>query len=258
MKLFDAHCHTVPAADVAGAAVCGTRSKDWKNVLENFPNLGKEKCAPMQLVPMIGIHPWFVSKPWKQAEPAPDNFSKHWKNDFQTLEKILLDFPMLGIGECGLDFSDKFQNRAEQEECFIAHLELGRELDRPVTVHCVQAWGKMLEILREYPQPKKILHAFSGAAELIPKLTELNGWFSFGPAVLNPNAKKARAAVAAVPDERLLIETDSDGEPGKLMPVARAVAELRGASVEEIAELTFTHAERLFDVNGPASNRQGN
>ena len=81
---------------------------------------------------------------------------------------------------------------------------------------------------------------------LIPELAKLNCWFSFGEAVMNPNAKKTRASVAAVPDDRLLIETDSAGEPEKLMPVARAVAELRGVSIEKIAELTFTNAQSLF------------
>ena len=81
---------------------------------------------------------------------------------------------------------------------------------------------------------------------MIAKLAKLNCWFSFGEAVMNPNAKKARAAVAAVPDERLLVETDSDGEPEKLIEVARAVAELRGLPIDDLAELTFTNAQSLF------------
>lgn len=260
MRLFDAHCHLqapeifpdigkilerAASAGVENVAICGTSSRDWKNVLElskKIPGIGKEKCAPTQLVPMLGIHPWFCSR--------------HWKNDFQTLEKLLRDFPNIGIGETGLDFQERFTNRAEQEASFAAHLDLARELNRPVAIHCVQAWGRMIEILREFPEPKKILHAFGGSQELIPELVELNCWFSFCGNVTNPNAKRVRASAADVPDDRLLIETDSPdfrpvgtskpNEPANLIHVARAVAELRGVPVEPIAELTLNNAGRCF------------
>ena len=166
----------------------------------------------------------------------------------------------VGIGETGLDFQEKFTNRAEQEECFAAHLDLARELNRPVTVHCVQAWGRLIDILKEHPAPKIVLHAFGGAVELIPELTELNCTFSFCGNVTNPNAKRVRAAAVAVPADRLLIETDAPdfppagcdppNEPANLVHVAQTVAELRGVPVEEIAELTFDNAQKVFGSTG--------
>jgi TatD DNase family protein len=243
MKLFDAHCHVQPLkaferaaeAGVAGMAVCGTSSRDWKKVFqtsEKFP----------QVYPMIGIHPWFVSKAWKKS--------------FQTLEKLLCENPAAGLGETGLDFQERFTNRAEQEASFAAQLDLARELNRPVTVHCVQAWGRLIEILREHPAPRVLLHAFGGSPELIPDLIELNCWFSFCGNVTNPNARRVRASAAAVPADRLLIETDSPdflpagceppNEPVNLIHVARAVAELRGVALEQLAEITFGNAMRFF------------
>jgi len=209
---------------------------------------------------MIGIHPWFVSNDWKK--------------EFQALEKLLRDFPLrqssgqanIGIGECGLDFSsfakakadrqDKIQNRADQEECFIAHLELARELNRPVAVHCVKAWGRLIDILRDHSGPAVIIHAFSGAVELIPELTDLNGWFSFCGNITKPEAVRARAAAVAVPPERLLIESDAPdfrpvgcpkpNEPANLIHVARQLAELRGVSTEEISRLTFCNSAKIL------------
>ncbi len=238
------------AAGVAGMAVCGTSPSDWAQVFqcsEAGSTGGLAVFQGLEVSPQIylgiGLHPWFV--------PADGGInSKEWKDSFQTLEACLAEdkteAAMLWLGETGLDFSERFTNRIEQEECFAAHLDLARELDRTVTVHCVQAWGRMVEILREHPAPNVMLHAYSGSEELIPELIKLNGWFSFGEAVMNPKAKRARAAVIAVPADRLLIETDSDGEPEKLIDVARAVAELRGVPVEEIAELTFNNAQTLF------------
>ena len=259
MKLFDAHCHLpegnielmlerAAAANVTGLALCGTSPDDWDEVCqysEKFP----------EIFPMIGIHPWFVSGAWQAEFQRLKAYCIGTHKLPQGLEK---DAPTLsvGIGECGLDFSDQFKNRVEQEECFSAHLKPAEELNRPVAVHCVRAWGRLLEILREHPAPKKILHAFSGAVELIPEFTELNCWFSFCGNATNPNAKRVHAAAAAVPQERLLIETDAPdfpptgcsapNEPANLIYVARAVAKLRTASVEQIADITRLNAECLF------------
>jgi TatD DNase family protein len=259
MKLFDAHCHfesvetveRAAAAGIAGMAVCSASPDDWPKLFQwlekadkIFPTLGKSAGGRLSLLPSIGIHPRFVSE--------------HWKESFQTLEKTVREFPLrhgsgqanIGIGETGLDFSDRFQNRPEQEECFAAHLDLARELNRPVAVHCVQAWGRLVEILRGHPAPRVLLHAFGGAPELIPELVELNCRFSFCESVTNPNAKRVRASAAAVPAERLFIETDSLDEPERLIRVARAVAELRGVPVERLAELTFSNSVEFFIAIG--------
>ena len=82
--------------------------------------------------------------------------------------KLLRENPEAGIGETGLDFQERFTNRPEQEASFVAHLDLARELNRPIAVHCVHAWGRLVDILREHPAPRVLLHAFGGAAELIP------------------------------------------------------------------------------------------
>lgn len=252
MKLFDAHCHLqddalfpmfgkimerAAAAGIEKLVVCGTSFRDWEKVIQ---------CSEkyQQVFPMIGIHAWFVSNDWKEG--------------FQGLEKTVRDFPTIGIGETGLDFQERFTNRAEQEASFAAHLDLARELDRPVAVHCVKAWGRLVEILREHPAPRVLLHAFGGSPELIPELVELNCWFSFCGNVTNPNAKRVRASATAVPADRLLIETDSPdfppvgcaspNEPANLVHVARTVAELRRVSPETVAELAFSNAFEFFST----------
>ena len=223
------------AAGIVRMACCGTSSGDWQKVFQlavEYP----------QIFPMIGIHPWFVAD--------------GWNGEFQTLEKLLREHPEAGIGETGLDSHKRLTNRAEQEASFAAHFDLAREMNRPVAVHCVHAWGRLIEILRQHSAPRVLLHAFGGAVELIPELAELNCWFSFCGSVTNPKAKRVRAAAVAVPADRLLIETDSPdftpagcqppNEPANLVQVARATAELRGASTEQLAVLTFNNAERFF------------
>lgn len=252
MKLFDAHCHLqaleifpdigkvmerATKFGVERIACCGTCSEDWRKVFQLAERF-------QQIIPMIGIHPWFVSK--------------GWKDDFLVLEKLLHENPKAGIGETGLDFQKRFTNRAEQEASFAAHLNLARKLNRPVAIHCVQTWGRLIEILREHPAQRILLHAFSGAAELIPELIELNCWFSFCGLVTDPQAKRVRVSLVAVPDDRLLIETDSPdftpmgclspNEPANLVHIARAIAELRGIPLENFATQTFINSEYFLSV----------
>jgi TatD DNase family protein len=286
MKLFDAHCHLqdeilfqnlgnvmgrAKDADVEKLVCAGTSPADWPRVAEITARF------PHETVSAFGLHPWFVkgrdgspSRPNKAARPDFGELSRAavepCQKDIQTLKTRLIENPAAGLGETGLDFSsfaeaaadrhERFTNRAEQEASFAMHLDLARELNRPVTVHCVHAWGRLIEILREHPAPRVLLHAFGGAPELIPELAELNCWFSFCGLVTRPTAKRVRASAAAVPAERLLIETDSPdfpppgcpspNEPANLIHVARAIAELRGISVEETARITSLNAQHFF------------
>jgi TatD DNase family protein len=252
MKLFDAHCHlqdnTLPnrpgallteAAEkgVACCACCGTAEADWSKVLE----LAAEHS---EIYPMIGIHPWLV---------IPD-----WKKSFQKLRDLLITNPSAGIGETGLDFQKRFANRAEQEASFIAHLDLADELGRPVAVHCVRAWGRLIEILKEHPAPRVLLHAFGGPAELIPELIKLNCWFSVGCTVTNPDAKRVREAAEQIPIDRLLVETDSPdlpprgidspNVPANLPYVIQALSGIRNTSEEALSTQTFENTMRFFQL----------
>jgi len=250
MHLFDAHCHLqaealrkdldavlgrAAAAGVERMVCCGTSAADWPRVLE----LSEKDSG---IVPMLGIHPWRVT---------PD-----WRREAGRLEALLRAHPGAGIGETGLDFQERFKNRTEQEESFAAHLDLARALHRPVAVHCVRAWGRLIEIVRSHPAPRILLHAFGGAPELIPELAALNGYFSFCGAVANPQFKRMRAAAAAVPLDRLLLETDSPdfsppgysapNEPARLVLVLRAVAELRGLAPEALADALQETGNQFF------------
>lgn len=257
MTLFDAHGHLqdealfrdaagvmarAAAAGVGRMACCGTGADDWGRVLDLA-------AACPRIIPMLGIHPWRVDE--------------KWKSEFHQLERLVRAHPEAGIGETGLDFQDRFANRAEQEACFAAHLDLARELNRPVAVHCVRAWGRLSALLQAHPAPRILLHAFGGPVELIPGLIRLNGWFSFCGRVADPRAKRMRAAAAAVPDDRLLIETDcpdfpppgcpAPNEPARLVITAHAVAEIRGVPVETIARITAANGAVFF---GPAVPNQ--
>ncbi len=244
MRLFDAHNHlqnfgTAAEADAAlregaaagveGMLVCGTSPEDWGAVLE----LAARQPA---VTPCFGLHPWH------KAEEG-------W---LEKLGEFLRRAPSC-VGEIGLDG----QNGAPgHEEDFLAQLELAKKMGRPAVIHCVKSWGRLGELLRKALPPRFMLHSYSGSAEVVRELATLGGYFSFGGEIMDPQRQRLRAALKAVPRERLLLETESP-EPGAppwrrgpagVAEVAAAAADLLGLTLEETAELTAANG-RAF-ING--------
>ncbi|MBR5691932.1 MAG: TatD family hydrolase [Verrucomicrobia bacterium] len=167
------------------------RESDWQTVLQ----LAKQ--YPLSITPALGIHPWYVAE-------TQDG----WQD---RLANLLREHPGWIIGETGLDLYHQPLNESLQEECFRTHLQLGYELRRPVVIHCVRAWDWMMRILRETPHlpPALLFHAYSGGKELLAKLLQYGGWFSFAGTLLYEKNIRARQSLPLVPKDRLLLETDA-------------------------------------------------
>jgi TatD DNase family protein len=232
-----------------GTMICnGTSQSDWVAVLE----LARHYHT---IVPFLGLHPWFIK-----------NSTADW---LAELEELLKDTPG-GLGEIGLDRCIEDFDEKVQETIFCQQLDLAARLNRPVAVHCVQAWGRLVEILHSQRQLPTVMmiHAYGGPVELIEPLAKVGVYFSFAASVLDPRREKARWALQAVPEDRLLLETSSpelipaefyrmagskvtaDGkgrnEPGNLPRFAAAIAELRGWSAGQLAELTTKNAREFL------------
>lgn len=231
----------------------GTAEDDWQAVLDLA-------VAHREIVPFFGLHPWFVKER-----------SGIWLSE---LERFLEAVPS-GVGEIGLDRMVKGADAPGQEEVFRAQLDLARRRGLPVTIHCLKAWGWLLEVLRDLTPslPPMLMHAYGGAAELIRPLTDLGAYFSFAGSVLDERHLRARAALQAVPLDRLLIETDApallppepyrphtlltdDGqtynEPANLVAIAEGVAGLLGMPAQRLVELTAENAAQFRKGTGGA------
>ncbi|MDD4004909.1 MAG: TatD family hydrolase [Elusimicrobiaceae bacterium] len=198
MPFADAHLHLLPPgitgfsqtldrAGITRAFANSAGKAEWQNTLY------AARCGPV--TPFIGIHPWFCAR--------------HTPADLAELDALLARNPAARVGETGLDGAIQTAMPL-QEEFFAAQAELARRHHRALSVHCVKAWAGMMKILRRTgPFPAGfIMHGFSGPAELISELTELGGYFSFGPRVLDPRGKRLPSLIKAVPAHRLLCETD--------------------------------------------------
>ena len=258
MHLFDAHCHLqdnrlgphldtvmerAERAGVTGMMCCGSSEEDWPvlpDIARRFPSV--------QL--SFGLHPWYVG-----------GRTTDW---LDTLRKHLETSPA-AVGEIGLDHAlDKATFQA-QEEVFLAQIHLANEFRRPVSIHCRRAWGRLMELLDEkgWPAHGFVLHSYSGSTDLVQPLARRGAFFSFSGALTFAQNQRGREAVAAVPEDRLLIETDAPdlppalppdsfilhdpngkplSEPAHLVHVIRAVAELRGMEVETLARIAVKNA----------------
>lgn len=224
MPLFDAHSH-LPArcpGDGGRVAVCGTREGDWEAVLAHGASVPS-------VLPMIGLHPWFVH----DAQPG-------WEARLDAC----LRRHRVGVGECGLDFSRKDADRKAQEAAFRIQLRLARSHRRPAVIHAVRCWGRLLAILQEEgPPPGALVHAFGGSPEVARDLQEMGLYLSFSPALLDPQRKPLREAFRRVAADRLLLE--SDGAPD-LVSLVRSAAGLRGEPPEELVRQTWENGLACF------------
>lgn len=175
------------------------------------------------------------------------------------IEKLSHNNKVVAIGEIGLDYHYDFSPREQQREAFRAQMELARALGLPVIVHDREAHEDCLNIVKEFKEVRGVFHCFSGSLETAKELVRLGWYISFTGSITFKNAKKAPEIVAALPADRLMIETDCPymspvphrgkrNDSSYLKYICEAVASYRGISHEEAAGLTLENGKRFFGI----------
>lgn len=164
-----------------------------------------------------------------------------------------------GIGETGLDYfrTEKSASTA-QHVSFRAHIDIARQVGKPVIIHDRDAHQDVIETLETYGAPDTVVfHCFSGDAEMAKVCAEAGWYMSLSGVVTFKNAQQLRDAVLEIPDHLLLVETDSPfltpapnrglaNASTNLPWTVRTICEVRGQSEQEICELLFSNAVRVF------------
>ena len=175
------------------------------------------------------------------------------------LRELAQSRKVVAVGETGLDFYRDLSPREAQVEAFRRHLALAGELQRPVVVHCRDAQEEVLSILQQYHGLPCIWHCFDGSREQAEAALALGALLGFTGIVTYRGSEKLRQVAAAVPADRLLLETDSpylapeprrkgDNEPANLPLVAASVAEVRGTDPGEMMRQVTQNARRVFGL----------
>lgn len=198
----------------------------------------------------VGLHPLDADQ-WTETMAA----------EIQALAQS--DPRVVALGEMGLDFF-KAENHEHQKDVFRAQLELAVRLDLPVIIHCRDAAIALREILQEFQQNQRpvrgVMHCWSGTPEETQWFLDLGFFVSFSGVVTFKNAEQVRDSARLVPNDRLLIETDCPflapvpqrgkrNEPAFVRHVAEYLAELRGISLDTLAQQTTANACQLFQLN---------
>ena len=163
------------------------------------------------------------------------------------------------IGEIGLDYHYEDIPREIQKEAFRAQMALAAEENLPVIVHEREAHGDGMAIVREFPTVNGVFHCYSGSLEMARELVSLGWYIGFTGVLTFKNARKALEVAAALPLERIVLETDCPymapepfrgrrNDPGKLYRMAQALAALRGLSEEEVQRVTLENGRRLYRI----------
>ena len=186
---------------------------------------------------------------------AADEVNEAVIGEYRKLCK--LNSKVKAIGEIGLDYHYEDIPRDLQQKAFRAQMALAAELDLPVIVHERDAHADGLAIVEEFPTVKGVFHCFSGSVELAKELVKRGWYIGFTGVLTFKNAKKAVEVAAAIPHDRLVLETDCPymspepfrgkrNDPGKLYRMAEKLADIWGVSDEEAAQITFENGKRLY------------
>ena len=183
------------------------------------------------------------------------------------IEELLANPRVVGVGECGLDFFRMRSPRPDQERTFRTHVALARETGLPLVVHVRDAWEEILRLLDEGSAERVVLHCFTGGVETARECAARGWYLSFAGNITYPKNENIRAAAAAVPMDRVLVETDSpflspqrlrgrDNTPANVVDVIQAIAELRGTNVENVRAATARNAFEAFPrLPNPSNDR---
>ena len=201
----------------------------------------------------------FVCDPTKAARADGDVFFRGWHPWFldgfdpAALRASLSADPCLGVGEIGLDRLREREIPPAMREAFAAQLEIAAEFSRPVVLHGAKCWGEVVKACRRHAGriPAFLFHGFSRSAGLLPEMEAMNGFVSFGPALLNDHAVNYRALAKDAPEEMLLVESDATEDTAASAPsaagVADKLAELRGISADEMRAILERNADRFAE-----------
>ncbi|MBL7490072.1 TatD family hydrolase [Frankia sp. AgB1.9] len=252
IEIIDSHCHldlmdAAPADAVAAARAVGIRRMVTVGVDLATSRWQAEVSAEFpDVYAAVAIHP-------NEAARGVDEAT------FTELTALARRPEVRAVGETGLDyFRTPPEQHAAQQASFRRHIAIAKETGRPLMIHDREAHDDTLRILAEEGAPATVVfHAFSGDAEMAKACAAAGYVMSFAGNVTFKNAEQLREAAAVAPRELLLVETDAPfltpmpfrGRPNSpyLVPLTlRAIAEVRGEAVDELAATVAATAERVF------------
>jgi TatD DNase family protein len=252
MQLIDSHCH-LPMIEAEGG-IEEILANAHKNAvtgmlcvsidMESFPEVLKLAQAYENVQASVGVHP---------------NIELNGDIDTAQMIRLAQDPAIVAIGETGLDYFRSQGDLEWQRKRFRDHIHVAKTVNKPLIVHSREAKQDVIDVLREEraDQVGGVMHCFVDDIDTAMAAIELNFYISFSGIVTFKNAMDLKAVARQVPEDRILIETDSpylaplpyrgkQNQPAFVRHVAEHMAELREVSLERIAEASTANYKNLF------------
>ena len=252
----DTHAHLTDKVFVGRVEEVISRAKDMgiEKIVTSSVDLETSKKSVIlssqfeEVYSSIGIYPEYIYD---------------WNDDIcNQLISLVKNDKVVAIGEIGLQFTGGMPDRESQKRALKEQLHMAYELKLPVILHCREAYGAMLELLKEEKNVLKYggaLHCYSGSSEVAKELVKLGIYISVGGVSTFKNALSLKETLKGVPNEMILFETDSPylaphpyrgqiNEPSFIPTIAENLARLKGMEVEELALIVRENTRRLLKI----------
>ncbi|MBE6321015.1 MAG: TatD family deoxyribonuclease [Bacteroidales bacterium] len=272
--MIDTHCHIddpqyaedlaafladQQASGVEAILVPGVDKTSVKDVLEVCNKY------PKYLFPALGLHPENVKEDWQEQlqvlKAAVDaRMSNSPKGvQYPIAERPISERKLIAIGEIGLDYHWDVTFKEQQHEALREQMRWAEQYHLPVMIHSRDATEDTLNILREFPTVKGVMHCFSGSYEVAKQVVDMGYYLGIGGVLTFKNCKLAEHLVG-IPLERLVLETDAPymapvphrgkrNESKWMWYVVERLAEVYNCSPEHVNEVTTANAKALFVIN---------
>lgn len=268
MNFVDTHCHItdesfggkdaavngealgyIQRAKAAGVQIMIQADVDSS---ERSAMLDLVRRFPKELRAMIGLYPGSVKENWRDEIEAMTEAADSWEAEGRTIA---------AMGEIGLDYHEGREYAAEQKEALAWQLEYAAEHDLPVNIHLRDAIGDFLDVIKAHKSLNLHgnMHCYSGSYESFMELSRMGDWYIGVGGVVTFRKASLAEVVRRLPLERIVLETDAPylapvpyrgtrNESSHIPVIASKIAEIKGISVEEVAEATTNNAYKLFKI----------
>ena len=188
----------------------------------------------------------------------PQNEEEFWKMLDEIKKIASTNKKIVAVGEIGLDYHWNKENKELQKLAFIKQIELANELKLPIVIHSRKAAEDTIQVLKQHEVIcKGVFHCCSLKDELLKEALKLGFYISFAGPITFKNSKNVEDVINIVPNDRILIETDSPylspeplrgsrNDPRNVRYVAQKIAQIKNISLEDVARMTYQNAERIY------------
>ena len=260
MRLFDSHAHLDDEKfDIDREDVI---NKIRTSGVERLISAGYSLEGSKQAIELAKKYDFIYSTCGISPNDIPQTEEELWKNIEEIEGLVTYNSKVVAIGEIGLDYywEKDLERRELQKKAFIKQIELANRFELPIVIHTREAVMDTIQILKENTTIKKgVFHCCPLNRELVKEALKLDFYISFAGPVTFKNSKNANEIIEMVPNDKMLIETDSPhlspepfrgkrNDSSNVRYIAKKIADVKKMTLEQIADITYENANRIFNI----------